>query len=50
MSLDTTASTHGHGLEAAGDTLRLDRAVLARPVSGWEENPLGYAHNEAVGR
>ncbi len=37
----------GRGLDVRDGEVRIDRALLARPVSGWRENPLGYAYNES---
>jgi hypothetical protein len=40
-------AARGRGLDARGGEVRIDRALLARPVSGWQVNPLGYAYNES---
>ncbi|HZQ35123.1 MAG TPA: hypothetical protein VFD32_04260, partial [Dehalococcoidia bacterium] len=40
-------AARGRGIDAHGGEVRIDRAVLNRPVSGWQANPLGYAYNES---
>lgn len=42
-------AAQGRGLDVQAGEVRIDHAMLRRPVNGWQANPIGYAYNESRG-